>query len=58
MQITWRRSRGTRRKEWPTKEGKRAGGGHYRGKGKPRRGEPTGRDDWLGLVTREGGEDQ
>ncbi len=35
----------------PLKKGKRAGGLHYRGKGKPRRGEPTGLGDWLGLVT-------
>jgi hypothetical protein len=35
------------------KNEKRAGGRHYRGKEKPRRVEPTGLGDWLGLVTGE-----
>jgi hypothetical protein len=36
------------------RKGKRAGGGHLTGKRKPRRIEPTGLDDWLGLITRQG----
>ena len=35
------------------RKGWRAGGRHYRGKGKPRRGEPTGCGDGIELVTRE-----
>ena len=43
-----------RRKGGLLRNGKRAGGRHYRGKGKPRRIEPTGRGDGLGLITRQG----
>jgi hypothetical protein len=41
-------------RDGPLRKGKRAGGRHLAGKEKPRRSEPTGRGDWLGLVTRKG----
>ena len=40
-------------RDGPLRKGKRAGGRHLAGKEKPRRSEPTGRGDWIELVTGE-----